>query len=79
MLGKMEKNKDTKLVIIACAVTLWLLSLVVVAQCAIDETNWRHARNAAERSFSIPSTHSEDYNTPLNGFEEGFEEGLKAQ
>ncbi len=71
----MEKNKDTKLVMIACVVTVWLLSLVVVARCAIDETNWRH-HSGAERSFSIPSTHSEDYNTPLNGFEEGIEGGL---
>ena len=57
---------------------LWLLSMCVVAQCAIHETNQRYGKSVAEeKSFSISQTlPAEDYNTPLRGFERTFKGGF---
>lgn len=76
----MEKNKDTKQVIIACVVTAWLLSLVVVAQCAIRETN--HRRPLAPKAVVYvceeePSPFpTQDYNTTSRAFEVGLKVDL---
>lgn len=64
----MEKITNTIIVVAVC----WLLSLVIVAQCAIRETNGRRA--APEIGFSIPVS-QQDYNTSLTGFEIAFKEG----
>ena len=58
-------------------VAIWLLSLCVVTQCAIHETNQRYGKSAVERSFSISQTlPTEDYNTPLRSFERTFKGGF---
>lgn len=64
----MEKKIQTIMLIAA----FWLLSLVVVAQCAIHETDLRHDSTP----HLSPTSH---YNTSLTGFESAFKRGVKTR
>ena len=71
----MEKRRTYR--ILGILAVIWLLSLVIVAQCAIHETHQRPCRAdaiGAFSSFHFPTTYS---NTPVKGLSITFKGGFK--
>ena len=70
---------ESKILAYAWIATTWLLSLCIVTQCAIHETNMRHEVrwHTAEQTFSNSQNPlTKDYNTPSKGFEGAFKGDL---